>query len=86
MQSVRSRIWTRVAVSISCDDNHYTTENEMGVDVKKRKHKKNKMKLEDLTTKDWNPHSPELQPQHNLHFTGLHRSRVYIGHVFVYPL
>ena len=24
MQSVRSRIWTRVAVSISCDDNHYT--------------------------------------------------------------
>ena len=25
MQSVRSRIWTRVAVSISCDDNHYTT-------------------------------------------------------------
>ena len=25
MQSVRSRIWTRVAVSNSCDDNHYTT-------------------------------------------------------------
>ena len=25
MQSVRSRIWTRVDVSISCDDNHYTT-------------------------------------------------------------
>ena len=25
MQSVRSRIWTRGAVSISCDDNHYTT-------------------------------------------------------------
>ena len=25
MQSVRSRIWTRVAVSISCEDNHYTT-------------------------------------------------------------
>ena len=25
MQSVRSRIWTRVAVFISCDDNHYTT-------------------------------------------------------------
>ena len=25
MQSVLSRIWTRVAVSISCDDNHYTT-------------------------------------------------------------
>ena len=24
MQSVRSRIWTRVAVSISYDDNHYT--------------------------------------------------------------
>ena len=24
MQSVRSRIWTRVAVSISLDDNHYT--------------------------------------------------------------
>ena len=27
MQSVRSTIWTRVAVSISCDDNHYTTGN-----------------------------------------------------------
>ena len=25
MQSVSSEIWTRVAVSISCDDNHYTT-------------------------------------------------------------
>ena len=25
MQSVSSRIWTRVAVSIYCDDNHYTT-------------------------------------------------------------
>ena len=25
IQSVRSRIWTRVAVSTSCDDNHYTT-------------------------------------------------------------
>ena len=25
MQSVSARIWTRVAVSISYDDNHYTT-------------------------------------------------------------
>ena len=25
MQSVMSRIWTCVTVSISCDDNHYTT-------------------------------------------------------------
>ena len=25
MQSVSSSIWTRVAVSISYDDNHYTT-------------------------------------------------------------
>ena len=25
MQSVSSRIWTRVTVSISYDDNHYTT-------------------------------------------------------------
>ena len=25
MQSVSSRFWTRVAVSISCNDNHYTT-------------------------------------------------------------
>ena len=24
MQSIRSRIWTRVTVSISCDDKHYT--------------------------------------------------------------
>ena len=27
MQSVSSRIWTRVTVSISYDDNHYTTVN-----------------------------------------------------------
>ena len=27
MQSVSSRIWTRVAVSISYNDNHYTTGN-----------------------------------------------------------
>ena len=26
MQSVLSRIWTRVAVSISYDDNYYTTD------------------------------------------------------------
>ena len=26
MQSVSSKIWTRVAVSISNDDNHYTTD------------------------------------------------------------
>ena len=25
MQSTSSRIWTRVAVPISCDDKHYTT-------------------------------------------------------------
>ena len=25
MQSVSTKIWTSVAVSISCDDNHYTT-------------------------------------------------------------
>ena len=25
MQSISSRIWTRVAVSISYDNNHYTT-------------------------------------------------------------
>ena len=25
MQSVSSRIWTRIVVSISYDDNHYTT-------------------------------------------------------------
>ena len=28
MQSVSSRIWTRVAVSISYDDNNYTKEDE----------------------------------------------------------
>ena len=27
MQSVSSKIWTRVAVSISYDDSHYTTGN-----------------------------------------------------------
>ena len=33
MQSVSSRIWTRVAVSISNDDNHYTSQNKQG-DIK----------------------------------------------------
>ena len=27
MQSVSSRIWTRITVSISYDDDHYTTDN-----------------------------------------------------------
>ena len=31
MQSVSSRIWTRVAVSISYDDNHYTTLSNKGI-------------------------------------------------------
>ena len=37
MQSVLSRIWTRVTVSISYDDNHYTTGTSMGkvIDVLK---------------------------------------------------
>ena len=30
MQSVSSRIWTRVAVSIPYDDNHYTTGTSTG--------------------------------------------------------
>ena len=30
MQSVSSKIWTRVAVSISYDDNHYTTSTHLG--------------------------------------------------------
>ena len=29
MQSVSSGIWTRVAVSISYDDNHYTTDTSL---------------------------------------------------------
>ena len=29
MQSVSARIWTRVAVSISYDDNHYTTDTSL---------------------------------------------------------
>ena len=31
MQSFSSKIWTRVAVSISYDDNHYTTSTSGGV-------------------------------------------------------
>ena len=34
MQSVSSRIWTRVAVSISYDDNHYTTAHTYALIVK----------------------------------------------------
>ena len=33
MQSVSSRIWTRVAVSISYDDNHYTTGTSINNDL-----------------------------------------------------
>ena len=33
MQSVSSRIWTRVAVSISFDDNHYTTGTSFVIEV-----------------------------------------------------
>ena len=35
MQSVSSRIWTRVAVSIPYDDNHYTTDTSKNENVKK---------------------------------------------------
>ena len=34
MQSVLSRIWTRVAVFISYDDNHYTTGTSKIIDYK----------------------------------------------------
>ena len=37
MQSVSSRIWTRVAVSISYDDNHYTAGTSKIVDCYKVK-------------------------------------------------
>ena len=33
MQSVSSRMWTRVAVSISCEDNHYTTGTSITVPI-----------------------------------------------------
>ena len=39
MQSVRSRIWTRIAVSISCDYNNYTTGNDMDGFQATRKYK-----------------------------------------------
>ena len=42
MQSVSSRIWTRVAVSISYDDNHYSTGTS---------HKKIKLKKDNLILK-----------------------------------
>ena len=35
MQSVSSRIWTRVAVSISYDDNHYTTSTSASICYKR---------------------------------------------------
>ena len=37
MQSVSSRIWTLVAVSISYDDNHYTTGTPDLVTVNKKR-------------------------------------------------
>ena len=44
MQSVSSKIWTRVAVSISCDDNHYTT----GTSFPKTSYSQKKNKKENL--------------------------------------
>ena len=49
MQSVSSRIWTRVAVSISYDDNDYTTGTWLMCHKTKLKHltvcKKNRLRL-----------------------------------------
>ena len=45
MQSVSSRIWTRVAVFISYNDNHYTT----GTSGKKKKKKKWDFIIQSLT-------------------------------------
>ena len=44
MQSVSSRIWTRVAVSISYDDNDYTTGTSSWVIMEKFKDNKKIMK------------------------------------------
>ena len=37
MQSVSSRIWTRIIMSISYDDNHYTTGTSKNVYLLKKK-------------------------------------------------
>ena len=70
MQSVSSRNWTRVAVSISYDDNHYTT----GTSTKHHGHLHIDRTLSDATTPvesgpwerwQWRgtPYSPKLQHQ-----------------------
>ena len=50
MQSFLSRIWTRVAVSISYADNHYTTERESSLFFKSQpvsdKKKKNTIQIQ----------------------------------------
>ena len=54
MQSVSSRIWTRVTVSISNDDNHYTTgkfyPNTNQIEANKDKEKKNSKYLFNATS------------------------------------
>ena len=44
MQSVSSRIWTRVAVSISYDDNDYTTGTSKRTSIDKKGNKSNGLK------------------------------------------
>ena len=51
MQSVSSRIWTGIAVSISYDDNHYTTGTSQKWLNKKRSHKRYDGNKHDKRTK-----------------------------------
>ena len=71
MQSVRSRIWTRVAVSISCEDNQYTTGTSHNACVLDRKKKKKMYKMyvqkvqkfPEVPRGELNLHMPENRPK-----------------------
>ena len=51
MQSVSSRIWTSVAVSISYSDSHYTTGNNGGYAIKPNQTKTKQTKTNQTKTK-----------------------------------
>ena len=59
MQSVSARIWTRVTVSISYEDNHYTTGTSSDIVIV------NKKKKNLLNDGLWRPGRPQSENQGN---------------------
>ena len=73
MQSVLSRNWTRIAVSISCDDNHYTTGIFDGSQIKELM----KFPIFDKTLSEAELFTSQLLKSVVKNFLGNHRSAEY---------